>query len=124
MKGAKSPLCVQSTRIFKLFTKFKNPHSVAKRLFRHAEGFSAARKIPLGAWYSVFLCGRGRGSFFADLRPGNRLRRQLFRNASMTSERRGMEGTAPGRVTAMDEALALMRRVSGMDMPSERPARK
>ena len=36
MKGAKSPLRVQSTRIFKLFRKFKNTHSVAKRLFRHA----------------------------------------------------------------------------------------
>ena len=29
---------VQSTRIFKLFQKFENTHSVAKRLFRHAEG--------------------------------------------------------------------------------------
>jgi len=28
---------VQSTRIFKLFQKFENTHSVAKRLFRHAE---------------------------------------------------------------------------------------
>ena len=37
MKGAKSPLRVQSTRIFKLFLKFKNTHSVAKRLFRHAD---------------------------------------------------------------------------------------
>ena len=38
MKGAKSPLRVQSTRIFKLFRKFKNTPSVAKRLFRHAGG--------------------------------------------------------------------------------------
>ena len=37
VKGAKSPLRVQSTRIFKLLLKFKNTHSVAKRLFRHAE---------------------------------------------------------------------------------------
>ena len=29
---------VQSTRIFKLFQKFENTHSVAKRLFRHAVG--------------------------------------------------------------------------------------
>ena len=29
---------VQSTRIFKLLKKFENTHSVAKRLFRHAEG--------------------------------------------------------------------------------------
>ena len=29
---------VQSTRIFKLFLKFENTHSVAKRLFRHAGG--------------------------------------------------------------------------------------
>ena len=44
MKGAKSPLRVQSTRIFKLFRKFKNTHSVAKRLFRHAgAAFMAAR---------------------------------------------------------------------------------
>ena len=35
-EGGKSPLRVQSTRIFKLFRKFKNTHSVAKRLFRHA----------------------------------------------------------------------------------------
>ena len=28
---------VQSTRIFKLFQKFENTHSVAKRLFRHAD---------------------------------------------------------------------------------------
>ena len=35
-EGAKSPLRVQSTRIFKLYRKFKNTHSVAKRLFRHA----------------------------------------------------------------------------------------
>ena len=45
MKGAKSPLRVQSTRIFKLFRKFKNTHSVAKRLFRHAEISSAGSTL-------------------------------------------------------------------------------
>ena len=36
VRGAKSPPRVQSNRILKLFWKFQNPHSVAKRLFRHA----------------------------------------------------------------------------------------
>ena len=47
VKGAKSPLRVQSTRIFKLFQKFENTHSVAKRLFRHAEGAVSFRDSPL-----------------------------------------------------------------------------
>ena len=37
VRGAKSPPRVQSNRILKLFCKFQNPHSGAKRLFRHAE---------------------------------------------------------------------------------------
>ena len=36
-EGAQGTLRVQSTRIFKLFQKFENTHSVSKRLFRHAE---------------------------------------------------------------------------------------
>ena len=40
-EGAQRPLRVQSTRIL-LFQKFENTHSVAKRLFRHAE----AEEIP------------------------------------------------------------------------------
>src|SRR5699024_986204 len=51
MKGAKSPLRVQSTRIFKLFRKFKNTHSVAKRLFRHAGGGLYGRPVP-GTFHS------------------------------------------------------------------------
>ena len=46
MKGAKSPLRVQSTRIFKLFSKFKNKHSVATRLFRHAVRCPYGQRVP------------------------------------------------------------------------------
>ena len=42
----------------------------------------------------------------------------------MTSFRQGMEGTAPGRETAMEEALALIFSAWGMSMPSAKPARK
>ena len=50
MKGAKSPLRVQSTRIFKLFRKFKNTHSVAKRLFRHAGAACMAARGALASY--------------------------------------------------------------------------
>ena len=43
-EGAQGPLRVQSTRIFKLFQKFENTHSVAKRLFRHAEAACMAAR--------------------------------------------------------------------------------
>ena len=37
----------------------------------------------------------------------------------MTSSRRGMEGTAPSRVTAMEDALELIFRISGTGMPGD-----
>src|SRR5699024_4211806 len=45
--GGKSPLRVQSTRIFKLFRKFKNTHSVAKRHFRLAAKKASIRRCLL-----------------------------------------------------------------------------
>ena len=41
-----------------------------------------------------------------------------------TSERYGIEGTAPFLETAMEDALALILRISGIGIPSIRPVKK
>ena len=70
MKGAKSPLRVQSTRIFKLFRKFKNTHSVAKRLFRHADvimiGNPGRGKTHLSIALGLKACTRGYNVLFKN----------------------------------------------------------
>ena len=48
----------------------------------------------------------------------------MIYSCSITSLRLGMEGTAPGRLTAIAEALALILRICSMGIPSARPARK
>ena len=48
----------------------------------------------------------------------------LSPNWAATSLRQGIEGTAPARLTAIAEALALICRISGIGIPSVNPARK
>ena len=47
------------------------------------------------------------------------VKRNYSARAAMTSSRRGMEGTAPSRVTAMEDALELIFRISGTGMPGD-----
>ena len=55
---------VQSTRIFKLFLKFKNTPSVAKRLFRHAGPMPTSARPLSRARQSAERSGRWAGDTF------------------------------------------------------------
>ena len=87
-KRRKSPLRVQSTRIFKLFRKFKNTHSVAKRLFRHAGGAASAPSAQLSG--DAVLGGGGGG-----LCPG------FLRRPDGPRGHRGGKGQAGGYLHAL-----------------------
>ena len=76
VRGAKSPPRVQSNRILKLSKKFQNPHSVAKRLFRHA-GAAISRPLPIRAHMKCaptpeteVRCTVGRHALMPPLLPG------------------------------------------------------